>query len=531
MILRKPYAFFIKHFKLMHLLLAVFMCYSVYKTKELLDFFNEYSAILINIKGQDLITPLLPSLFQLVPFLIIIVSIVILVVMLVKKKPYLFYVLLIIGYIYCAVLLQISKFTLVSLSNSIVDTRTILLLRDLIMICFIIQIFELIIIFVRATGFDVKKFDFDTDLKQINITEEDREEVEVELNFDSNKLIRNIRKQIRFLKYTYKENEKFANIIISIFSVIVIVVIVFMSINKNPIINQNEIFSGNNFTLSIVDSYITNTDYKGKIITDDYYLILKLNIKTNSTKSRTLDIATAKILIDNYVYTPTTQYKDSFSDFGSVYLGEEIKNEETQKILVYQIPKELINKKIIFSYVDKNNIDEDGNFKNIRININYKNLIGIDSSDEAKLNEELVLKDSIMPTAKIKISAFDIQNKYKLNYNFCVKTICYDSYEYLLPSINSNYDKVLLKISGTFESDNELPSVYNLYDFIEKFGKLSYEINGQEKIQNIEFKEVKSKKINQPNVYYIEVLDEVKNAEKISFLFTIRNKNYKYVIK
>ena len=29
----------------------------------------------------------------------------------------------------------------------------------------------------------------------------------------------------------------------------------------------------------------------------------------------------------------------------------------------------------------------------------------------------------------------------------------------------------------------------------------------------------------------IEVLEEVKNAEKISFFFTIRNKNYKYVIK
>ena len=530
MILRKPYAFFIKHFKLMHVLLAAFMCYSLYKTKELLDFFNEYSAILINTKGQDLVTPLLPGLFQFVPFLIIIVSIIILVVMIVKKKPCLFYVILIACYIYCAVLLQISRFTLISLSTSTVDSRTILLLRDLIMISFIIQIFELIIVFVRATGFDVKKFDFDADLKKINITEEDREEVEVELNFDGNKLIRNIRRQIRFLRYTYKENKKIANIVISVFGVIIIFTIISASIKKNPIINQNEIFSGNNFTLSITDSYLTNTDYKGKTITEDYYLILRLNIKNNSNKSKVLDIATTKILIDDYVYTPTTQYKDSFSDFGTVYLGEEIK-EETKKILVYQIPKELINKKIIFSYVDKNNMDEEGNFKSVRININYKDVIGVDSYEEVKLNEELIFEDSIMSTVKIKINAFDIQSKYKLSYNYCVKTRCYDSYEYLVPSVNSNYDKVLLKLSGTFETEEQLPDIYDLYDFIEKFGKLSYVIDGQEKIQNIEFKEVKSKKMNQQNIYYIEVLDEVKQAEKISFFFTIRNKNYKYIIK
>ncbi len=531
MILRKPYAFFIKHFKLMHILLAIFMCYFVYKTKILLDFFNEYSSIMINTKGQDLVTPLLPNLFQFVPFLIVIFSIVILVVMIVKKKPYLFYISLIAAYVYSGILLQFSKFTLIELSTNIVDTRIILLLRDLIMLSFIIQLFELIIVFVRATGFDVKKFDFDIDLKKINITEEDREEVELELNFDGNKLLRNIRRRIRFIKYAYKENKKFANILIGTFCTIIIVTIVFMSINTNPILNQTELFSGNNFTLSILDSYLTNTDYKGNIITDDYYLIVKLKIKSNFKNGNILDVATTKIIIDNYVYTPTTKYKDSFSDFGTVYLGETINQEYEEKILVYQIPKELIDKKIIFSYVDKNSSDNNGNFKNVRININYKNMTGIESYEEANLNDELVFKESIIPTAKIKINAYDIQNKYKINYNYCIKTVCYDSYEYLMPSINSNYDKVLLKLSGFFQADNQLPDVYDLYDFIEKFGKLSYVINGQEKVQKINFKEVKSKKVNQENIYYIEVLEEIKNAEKISFFFTIRNQNYEYVLK
>ena len=81
MILRKPYAFFIKHFKLIHIILAVFAFYSIYKTKLLLDFFNEYSASIMDVTGQDLISALLPALFQIVPLLIIIFSLILLFLM------------------------------------------------------------------------------------------------------------------------------------------------------------------------------------------------------------------------------------------------------------------------------------------------------------------------------------------------------------------------------------------------------------------------------------------------------------------
>lgn len=531
MILRKPYAFFIKHFKLMHLILAVLMCYSIYKTKELLDFFNEYSSIIINVQGQDLVTPLLPSLFQIAPILIIGVAVVILVVMIVKKKSYLFYIILIAVFAYNTVVLQLSRTTLVSLSNNIIDSRTILLIRDLIMIGFIIQLIEIVIVFIRATGFDVKKFDFDADLKKINITEQDREEVEVQLNFDSNKLVRNIRKQIRFIKYAYKENKKIANIVISSFGVIVVIFIGISIFRKESIINQNTYFTGNNFTLSVLDSYLTNTDYKGKTLTEDYYLILRINIKSNTNDKQSLDIATTKIVIDNYIYTPTVQYKDSFSDFGYVYQGEEIGQEYEEKILVYQLPKELIDKEITFNYVDKNSYDKNGEFKNTKIKIKYQNLFGINEKTTEKINNELDFNDSILKNAKLIINAFDIQKKYKLNYNYCVNGKCFNSYEYVVPTVNSNYDKALLKVSGSFQSEKKLNGIYDLYDFIQKYGSLSYTINGDKKNHPIEFKEVNSKKASQADVYYIEVIDDVLKADNISFIFTIRDKTYEYVLK
>lgn len=530
MILRKPYAFFIKHFKLMHLLLAFLTFYSVYKTKLLLDFFNEYSSIIIDISGQNLVTPLLPFLFQMSSLFIIILLSIILIVMIIKKKPFLFYIIAITTYIYNFVVIQISKSTLNILYDSMIEARTILLVRDLILISFIVQIFCSIVILIRGSGFDIKKFDFKSDLKQIEINEKDNEEVEVDINFDSNKLIRIIRNKIRYFRYSYIENKVIFNSIFASLGAVFLILIIMLLIPKAKI-KQNEFFIANDFSVSIGDSYLVNTDYKGNLLDkENYYLIVKLNIKS-LYEEHEIDPATTNILIQNYVYTPIFENLSSFFDFGNVYNGEQIGKEYEEKVLVYKIPKEIINNKITFSFVDKTSMNKNKMLKSTKIDIDYTNLIGVESDEKINLTEVLDLKDSIMSDYKIKINAFDIQKKYKLSYNFCIQNNCIDSYEYIVPSINSNYDKVLLKINGTLEYERNIEGITDLYDFIEKFGKLYYVIDGQKKQQNISFKEVKSKKVNSNNTYYVEVLEEVINASNISIKFTIRNKNYEYILK
>ena len=202
-----------------------------------------------------------------------------------------------------------------------------------------------------------------------------------------------------------------------------------------------------------------------------------------------------------------------------------------KKVLLYKIPKELMNKDIYFSFVDKNSKDEEGNFKNVKVKIDYKNLIGIDSVNTASLNDTLQLTDSILNDYKIVISAYDIQKKYKLNYNFCISNNCYTSYEYLVPTINTNQDKTILKIMGSIEMESKIDGVNNLYDFINKFGKLYYTVDGVKKVQNINFSQLQSKKTQQNNIYYIEVLEEIENASNITLMFTVRNKNYEYILK
>lgn len=180
--------------------ISCFVFYAIYRTKLLLDFFNEYSLATINVTGQDLVTPLLPTFFQIIPILIILFATIVLVVMAYKKKPYLFYIITIIIYIYVLIITQVSKGTLNTLYTTLVDVRTIRLIRDLITLAFATQLFSLVIILVRATGFDVKKFDFKSDLKELEINEEDREEVEVQINFESQQKIKIVKKKDSLFK-------------------------------------------------------------------------------------------------------------------------------------------------------------------------------------------------------------------------------------------------------------------------------------------------------------------------------------------
>ena len=454
-----------------------------------------------------------------------------LVVMIVKKKPNLFYIFNILVYLFALIVIFSANSTLETMSRSLIDVRTIRLVRDFTMISFFLQFVSIPIIIVRAVGFDIKKFNFTDDLKEMEISDEDREEFEVQFSFDKNKALRNFRKIKRFFKYTYKENRLLFNLTITGVSLGIILIVFSSYLMKTPTIKQNINFSGNGFTMSVLDSYLVNTDYKGKILSEDYYLLVKIKVKANGATSKTIDTATTKITIGNYYYIPLLGYKDKFIDFGEVYQNEKIGNEFEEKVLLYKIPSQLINNEMIFSFVNKNSFTDKEGFKSTKVKIEYNDLTGINSNEKFKLQEELKFNNSILDDYKLKITNYEIKDKFKLQYNYCVSSECHLSYEYLIPSLNTNYDKTLLKITGILETEKDILKNYNLYQFIESFGKICYNIDGILKTQSLNLNNVISKKTKQLNDYYIEVPKEIENASNISITFTIRDRVYEYVLK
>jgi len=531
-ILRKPYAFLIKYFRLIHLILAVFVCYSIYRTKVVLDFFNEYVGDMVNVIGQELQSVLIPVFFSFVPILIIIFSLLILFILTLKKKPNLFYLINIIIYIFVIIVIGVASSTLSEMETVLLDVRTIRLVRDFIILAFAAQFVSAPIIIIRTVGFDIKKFNFKEDLKELEIDEEDREEFEVEINIDKNKVIRNLRRRLRYFIYSYKENRLLYNIAICGVLGFSFVYIIFNFWTRTPNVKYNTNFSGNGFTMSVLNAYLVDTGYKGNTINKDYsYLLLKIRVKNNTAVSASLDVATTKIVIGNYYYVPTIMYKENFFDFGEVYANEKIGSEYVEKVLLYEIPNKLINDDMVFSYVNKNSFTDKEGFKSTNVAIKYTDLNGVASNEKTNLGQTLYLDESILPSYKVTITGYEISNKFKLKYNHCILKECIESYEYLTPSLNTNYDKTLLKINGSLEKDVSIEGVVDLYDFINKFGKIRYEKDGVLQLKDLSLKQVKSKKVNQKTTFYIEVPKEIEKSKSISIIFKVRNRIYEYVLK
>ena len=443
----------------------------------------------------------------------------------VKKKPYAFYIINIIIYIFTFITFIVTQSTLLELEQTVLDLRVTRLVRDLLTLSFLSQIFSAAIVFVRATGFNLKKFDFKRDLQDLDIKEEDSEEFEIDVNFDKNKTRRGIRKNIRFLKYAYKENKLFA---LSLTGAIILAISITIYVNltdKQEILTKNTIVTANGFSLSIQDVYLTSKDYKGNVIDDDTsYLIVRANVKRNNL-DQVLDIGTTKILIDKFVYIPSLTKKDILFNYGNIYNFENLNYDYEIKTFIYELPKQLINKEMIFSYVNK------ATGKDSKIKINY---IDIDKIKEEKTFnlKETINFDEVLKDYSLTIDSFEINSKHKIEYKLSLGNNAYPSYEYIVPSVSSKYAKTILKITGNLQtSDIKLVNIFDLYDFINSFGKLKYVIGETTYIQSINFKEVEPKKTKQKDTYYIEVLEEINKASKVSIVFKVNDKIYEYVLK
>ena len=172
MILRKPYALFIKYFKLLHVIMAAFISFTLYRSFVLYRFFDAYSidyrSAVSSFNGGRL--GLLNYIFV---FIVLILTGIFLAVSIYKNKPKKAYIYNLILYIGVFVLYYLSSDALFNIQNVILDIKVSKAFRDISLIVVIFQVLSFIMTVVRATGFDIKQFDFGTDLQQMYISTQD----------------------------------------------------------------------------------------------------------------------------------------------------------------------------------------------------------------------------------------------------------------------------------------------------------------------------------------------------------------------
>lgn len=532
MILKKPYAFLIKRFKLIHIVLLLLMSYLLYCTNIILNFFQQYIGSNQLMTGKDFTGELFNIWMFALPFIIGTILLILLGVMYYKKKPLLFYIYNILLMIAVLVFYNIGYDTIQTLETKVLELRTLRLIRDLFAIIILFQGLGVLLTFIRATGFDIKKFNFGEDLEALEITENDNEEFELDVNIETNVLKRGINRNIRFSRYIYTENKFIINIVILIlFSTICFIIYSNLTI-YNKFHNENELFLASDYTMSVTKSYLITEDYRGNKITDNYLLILDLNIRANYSNESIFNTAKAELKINNNIYYPIDKMRSNLIDIGTVYEHTNINRKDFEHILlVYEIPKKLGKEKMILTYIDDISTSRKGlNPKYIKIKLNPYELDKENKIIPTNLNEIREINSKIFKTTNIYFTSFEINERFKLNYKYCIKTNCYDSIEYLNPLLNTNYDKALLKIEGTLNLESNNKNIYDLYTFIKSFGKIKYEINGITKYYS-NMNRIIPSKVDLENTLYLEIPKEIISSNKIDFLIDIRDEIYEFSIK
>ncbi len=530
MILRKPYAFLIKHFKLIHLIMAICAGVLLYQTTIFQNFFNEFTGSAQVILDTSISDVLLGSYIYIFSVAVVIISFIILVLMSLKDKPKLYYLINIIFYIGLTALYIYASSTIGTMQKEIVDERIVRAIRDLLNISFIIQLYTLFIALIRSIGIDVRKFDFREDAEALDLNIGDSEEFEVNIEFDSKTLKRNIKREYRNFKYYFLENKQF---ILTIFGIFIVILAIFVITNLNSTTQNyqmNEVFNVSGYNIAVEDSYLINTDSKLNKVTkeDNCLVVVKFKIRTlNKTEKfifgkMALQIGSAKYYHDN-------SFASAVTDLGISYINQKLTDEFTEYVLIYEIPKTLQNHEMKLVYTEqliKGIFNSKTDDKIIPITV--EDLTQIKDEEKISLHQEYIVGSGLLKDYELKFNELAVANYFNINYQVCLtKKECYTYYEVVQPTLSGNIDKAILKVSGqiTIPENGSIKSIDKL---LTTFGKIVYTKDGITKRQTL--KNIYNNMHDDSN-YYFEINKEILTADEANLVLFVRNNNYSIKIK
>lgn len=523
MILRKPYAFLIKNFKLIHLIFSAILCYIVFKIYNISLFFNEYIDSPVSLLTPEFVNETIPIVIIFLLFLLIIGYTIILLLMRYKKKPITFYFISILICFVSIILYYYVTNTFISLEINLIDVRTLKLNQDLINTMLILQSVCTVINIIRGIGFNFKKFDFSKDLEDLDIKANDNEEFEFNVEFEEGKFKRNLNKFKRNLKYVIIENK----LLITISSIALFIIISGLIIFNIKVVNKvyklGENVEIGNFSVTFNSSLYTNRDIYGNENKLKTYVLINFRINNMFGEEEYLEPTFLPLEINGQKFYHNKNYINRFYDLGVGYNKEKINNNPVEYMLIYEVPNSFINYNMYIVY------KKDG-IKETKIKVNPEKVEGETEIKEVNLGTSIDLSKTILKSGTLKINSYQVNTIFKNNYNYCIKeNDCVLSSEYVYPSFSGNLDKALLKIEASF-LDSKNKKINNFVSLLDNYGVIYYSINNS--VNSIDnFNYVIPNDTNQKDVYYIEANRDIVNANRIWIEFNIREKIYKYYLK
>lgn len=528
MILKRPYGLMIKYFRLIHLALTILTAFVMISSRVTVSFFrdyvaNDYKASVVNNMANMYINPLL----YLVLAVVILTLVALVVLLRYKQKAYSFYLYAIIYYVFLVIMLLVAAGLLTGLEEEVWVARNARIYSDVALFVYLPQIFFIVVLFIRTLGFDVKKFDFQKDIAELELSDEDSEEIEINLGFETYKAERTLRRFIRETTYYVKENKLLILIFLGVLTLIFgYVFFKNFEVNKHTY-RQNKQFSYNGFSVKVEDSMITNLDASGEIINDDYYCVLKVTLTNNSGDSKAFNYSNFLLYRGRHKYAPDFSVSDKFIDYAEGYHGQKIAAKATKTyVFAYRIDKLKANYRIeIFTGISRK-------YKSQIIIVKLNPLIinNVDIIKTTSLGNEIDLNGTYLDNSKINIKDYQIVDKYTYQYESCLGEKCHTFVDSVIPKYKKGRTNTLLVLDYEYTIDDK--SLYyltyqSINTFVDNFFKLQYAVDSSEKtaiITNVTPQKVKDKII-------LQVDNDIKKADIINLLITIRNNRYIIHIK
>ncbi len=513
MIIRKPYAVLIKYFKIIHIILFLLMTYMLFSMRSIYMFFSTFLKTGTYTQLANMVSSYV-NIFMIISTIILIsFSLLIFFLMRQKEKPVFYYISATIFYIVTFISLIIYMNVFNDLEFNTFSNQALVIYRDLGMILYYLNYLFLAIAFVRGFGFNIKKFNFEKDIKELDITDADREEIELSSGVDYEKVGNFLRKRKRNLGYYFKENS---------FVFIVLLVIIglsttaYISINKlviNKTYKEGISISTNDIDYKVIGSYLTNKDKYQNIIKDKntYYLIVNLNIVNKLDTGLTLNINNTRVKIKNNYYYPVNNVSSKFNDIGIVYKEQVIpKKSNKDYIVIFELSNVNINSKMILELYSGKQVkggEAIFHYKNVRLNpyiMEEKDII------EYKLKDKIDLSKTFLKKGEFSLNSYEVYDMLDYNYTKCSGNSCND----YKASVVASGGKKLLKID--YESNLENINIFNY------LLNLRYYDNGKQyTVKSSDIKNVTPSNYQDDDVL-IEVPIVVTDSSVIEFIFNLR---------
>lgn len=474
MVIRNPYGFIVKHYKLINLLLLIPILYLVFVMGDLAGFFRDYVGAGYSTKETNITESYITILTYVSTAIVLLSNILIYAIIATKKKTSIYHLVGSIYYIIVLIVLFFLAGALQSIADHAMDATFANFVRDTATISSLPGYVMLIWGFVDAIGFNIKTFRIDNHV-ELKVSEDEEDDIEIKVGSDNNTIKRNSVHFVRELKYYVLENKFVFTCIFIVLALIVGYTTYsnYQLYNKTYTINQN--FTLDNFSISVKDSYITNVDYRGSLINSGkYYLAIKIGIHNQTARDTAIERSNFRIYIGDEIIYPSYDKSSRFIDIGKMYLGEVIAaGSSDDYVFVYELTKDQVKSsyemRILNGLTQKK---EKLLTKYKKISIKPQNILKTQEIGEAKTKQQLDLSNTTLGETTFKLNKLKIVQSYEYRYKSCAPNgSCKEVKELIVPTGGN----VLVIIEDDLKYDKESSYYKNgSRDFYTDFVTLEY---------------------------------------------------------